>query len=394
MFLKKQSPQLLALLASFLALGPLATDMYLPALPAMVETFATDISQIQLTLSAYLTGFAIFHLLCGPLSDRYGRKPILLIGLIIFCIASIGGARSETVEELMLWRFIQGVGACVGPTLARAMVRDIYGPLKAAKALASMAAIMALAPVIAPIVGGWILLFGQWPIIFICLAAYAVLAVFLLIAKVPESLEFRQSLDPRAITRNYLLLIRDKCYRHHVLAASFLYSGAFAFVTGSSYILIDFMQVPPEQFGYWFMFIVVGYFLGSVFTARYSHKFKPQMLMAGGALLGVLSSLIMISLYLLEIYHPLSLVLPVALYTCAVGIAMPQATASALAPFPEIAGTASALMGFTQMAVASLAAVIVGVTLTGEPLPLAITLTGCSIASLLFFYRILVAKRL
>lgn len=389
MFLKKDSPRLLALLAFFVALGPLSTDMYLPALPAMVAAFDTEIPRLQLTLSAYLVGFSVFHLFCGPLSDRFGRKPVLLIGFIIFSVASVGCATADSVEELMLWRFVQGIGACVGPTLARAMVRDIYGPLKAVKALASMGAIMALAPVIAPILGGWMLLFGQWPIIFIFLACYAVLAIVLLLGKLPESLPVAQSIHPRAIVKNYWFLINDFNFRTHVLAASFLYAGAFAFIAGSSYILIGFMHVAPENFGYWFMLIVVGYFSGSIFTARFSHLYKPSQLMAGGALLGLLASIIMIGLYLSNIYHPLTLVLPVALYTCAVGVAMPQAIASALAPFPNMAGTASALMGFCQMSAAALATAIVGITLTGEPMPLALTLSGCSILSLAFFWRLI-----
>ena len=385
-FLKKESPQLLFLLAAFVALGPLSTDMYLPAMPTLVSVFGADISQVQLTLSLYLAGFSFFHLVCGPLSDRFGRKPILAGGMVVFFIASVACSLSTTVGELSFWRFMQGVGACVGPTLARAMVRDMYQPLRLPRALATMNAIMALAPVIAPILGGFMLLVLPWPSIFIFLACYALLAVLLLQLKVPESLSKVQSIKPKNILANYWLLIKSARFRTAVLAASFLYAGAFAFVSGSSFILIGFMKVPSEQFGYWFAFIVAGYFLGNMFTVRYSQHFAPQHLMLTGALLGLVAGVVMVVLSWLQLYHPLTIVLPIALYTGAIGISLPQAMAAALEPFPHMAGTASALMGFAQMGAASLAAAIVGLYLTGDPMPLALTLTGCGGLSLLLFY--------
>lgn len=387
-YFAKESPQLLFLLAAFVALGPLSTDMYLPALPALVDIFATDTALVQLTLSAYLIGFSFFHLVCGPLADRFGRKPVMFGGLIIFAAASIACAGSQTIEELILWRFVQGVGACVGPTLGRAMVRDMYGPQRAAKALAYMSAIMALAPVIAPLLGGWILLAWDWPVIFLVLAAYALSTMLLLQLRVPESLPEKQSLRPAAIWRNYRELIGNKQFRLNVLALSFLYGGVFAFVASSSFILIKFMKVPADRFGYWFMFVVFGYILGNLFTGRYSQHFSPARLKWVGAALACVASFTMAILCALEIYHPLSIVLPIALYTGAVGITMPQAMAAALAPFSHIAGTASALMGFAQMAAAALAGAVVSVFLSGEPMPLALTLIASSTLSLLLFLRL------
>lgn len=386
MVLSADSKWLLILLSAFVALGPLSTDMYLPALPAMIEIFDTDLSSVQLTISAYLAGFAVFHLFCGPLSDRFGRKPILIVGLIIFCISCVGCALVTSIDELIMWRFIQGVGACTGPTLGRAMVRDIYGPVKAAKGLAYMAAIMALAPVIAPTLGGWMLSFMSWSSIFWFLGIYGLVGVVVITLLLPESLPAPQSLHPVSIMKNFARLLIDGRFNLHVLAASFLYAGAFAFISGSSFILIDFMNVEAENFGLWFMFIVLGYMVGNLFTARYSQRFESRYLMLGGGCLSVAAGLTMIGFCLLEIYHPLMIVLPVACYTCAVGITMPHAMAAAMAPFPTIAGTVSALMGFVQMTIAAFAGIGVGFFLVDDPLPMAFIICICgALATLLFW---------
>ena len=393
MVLSADSKWLLLLLSVFVALGPLSTDMYLPALPAMVDVFGTTLSSVQLTISAYLAGFAIFHLFCGPLSDRFGRKPILIVGLVIFCISCVGCALVDTIDELIMWRFIQGIGACTGPTLGRAMVRDIYGPVKAAKGLAYMAAIMALAPVIAPTLGGWMLSFMSWSSIFWFLGGYGLLGIVVIALLLPESLPEPQSLHPISILKNFLSLLVDGRFNLHVLGASFIYAGAFAFISGSSFILIDFMNVPAENFGLWFMFIVLGYMIGNLFTARYAHRFESRHLMLGGGLLGLSAGLVMVMFCLLEIYHPLMIVLPVACYTGAVGITMPNAMAAAMAPFPSIAGTASALMGFVQMTIASIAGVGVGFFLVDEPLPMAIIICICGALATLLFVIISLTNR-
>ena len=140
------SPWLLVLLASLVALGPLTIDMYLPALPGMVHDLDTNTSRVQLTISAFLLGFAVFHLVCGPLADRYGRKPVLAAGMGLFILASVGCALADNIDSLIMFRFLQGVGACVGPTLGRAVARDIFGPREAARALAYIAMIMAAGP--------------------------------------------------------------------------------------------------------------------------------------------------------------------------------------------------------------------------------------------------------
>lgn len=387
--LEPQSRATLLLMSAFVALGPLSTDMYLPALPAMVSYFDTSVAAVQLTLSAYLIGFAFFHLLCGPLADRFGRKPLLLGGMAVFTLSCVGCALAGSVEELAVYRFIQGLGACTGPTLARAMARDIYGPAGAAKALGYMAAIMALAPVVAPVFGGWMLGWTAWPAIFWSLAIYGLLGLLAIGIWLPETLPRKNSLRLSHILANYRRLLTHRHFLTSVLGISALYSGAFAFISGSSFVLIDFMGVSPQQFGWWFMVIVLGYMAGSVFTARFAYRLSPLPVMVGGAALGLVAGLAMAALSLLDLHHPLAVIVPMMFYTAALGITMPQAMSVAMAPFPEMTATASALLGFLQMAVAGLAGAVVGAMLATSALPMALTIAVAALVSLLGFLALM-----
>jgi len=193
------------LLAASVALGPIAIDMYLPALPTLGEALNADTGQVQLTLSLYLTGFALAQLVCGPLSDRYGRKPVMIGGFILFAIASVGCALARDIETLQLLRFLQALGGSAGPVLGRAAVRDIYPPRDAARILALLGSIMALAPAISPTLGGFLVGTLGWPSIFLALALYALIMVALVAFVMPEPLPAanRQPLTPGPLLRNY-----------------------------------------------------------------------------------------------------------------------------------------------------------------------------------------------
>jgi DHA1 family bicyclomycin/chloramphenicol resistance-like MFS transporter len=379
--LNTDSPWILVLLASLVALGPLTVDMYLPALPGMIEDFGSTTSRVQLTLSSYLVGFALFHLVCGPLADRYGRKPVLVGGVGLFFAASLGCAQSASIDELIFYRFFQGVGACVGPTLGRAIARDIFGPRRAARALAQIAMIMALAPAVAPTLGGVLLQFFHWSAIFFVLAFYALLSILFVAVKLPESLPEKQSLHPVEIGRNYLQLVRSGHFLATTCSSSLLYAGMIAFLSGSSFVFIDMMGVSTAAYGLLFLPTVVGYIAGNGISTRLVHGREPEQVMWIGAKLGMLGAICMTIASEL-VPQPLSIVLPMSLYSTALGIVLPHAMAAALRPFPQIAGTASALLGFIQMGLSSLGGAVVGALLVDSPRPmtfliLAITCLSC-----------------
>lgn len=376
------------MLAGLVALGPLSIDMYLPAMPAMRDAFNSDISKMQLTISVYLAGFSLFHLLCGPLADRFGRKPVLLGGTLIFVGACLGCSLANTVDELLFWRFLQGVGACVGPTLARTITRDVFGPSRAARAFSIIAMLMALAPAIAPTLGGIMLLVLPWSSIFVFLAVYGALVMILTQRYLPESLPSKQSLRPRAILKNYGQLVADPVYLTVIIASGMTYAAMITYLSSSSFIYIEMLGVPVEYFGLIFLTTVLGYMGGSALSAKLAGKHDSESLMLIGSAIALAATVIMgaaSALYPKSIY---ALMLPMTFFTTALGMVLPHAMAIALRPFAHIAGTASAFMGFIQMALSAGISAVVGQYLTDTPQPMVFTMVLVSLLALGLIIRI------
>lgn len=364
-------------LASIVALGPLSTDMYLPSLPRLTTELNASIDQVQVTLSIFFAGFAVAQLLYGPLADRFGRKSILLAGLVLFTAASFGCATATTIEELILFRFLQALGACGGPVLGRTMIRDIYGPTQSARVLSMMGTIMALAPAVAPIIGGYMLLAFNWSAIFIFLGVYGAIVTFIIMFKIQESLqpENVNSLHPLTILRNYGQLLRSRVFLGYTLCCSFTFSGLFSFLSGSSFVLIDFFGVPEANYGFYFTAIVLGYMTGAQLSQRLGSRFGINKMLVIGTSLASLSGGLMFAASLLEAHYLYWVIGCQVFFMVAVGMVMPQAMAGAMGPFPKMAGTASALLGFTQSAIAAVVGLVVGHSHTGTP-----TIMSASIA--------------
>lgn len=387
-YLQPGSRALLALLAALVALGPLSVDMYIPAMPAMMTALGTDISSMHLTLSTYLTGFALFHLVCGPLADRFGRRPILLGGTALFVLACIGCAFSTSVEELMFYRFIQGIGACVGPTLARAVARDVYGPTQAARALSLIAMLMALAPAVAPTLGGILLLWLPWPVVFIFLAVYGAAMVLLIHVFLAESLPTRQSLHPIAILRNFRELFRDPLFMTATLGSSLIYAGLLTYLSSSSFIYMNMLGVPVQFFGFIFLTGVGGYMLGSALSARLTRKHASEKVVLIGSILAAASATLMLGASQLWPESVLALMLPMLFYSTGMGLVLPNAMAVGLRPFPNIAGTASAMMGFIQMGISAIASALVGTLLQDSPAPMIYIMFALTLVALALSVRL------
>nr|WP_255774898.1 multidrug effflux MFS transporter [Halomonas alkalisoli] len=356
------SPATVVTLAALTALGPLATDMYLPAMPAMAEALDTGPDQIQLTLSLYMAGFAMAQIFCGPISDRFGRKPVMVAGFSLFLLASLLCAFAPSIEWLLVGRFLQALGGAAGPVLGRAAVRDIYGPIEAGRVLSYMASTMALAPALAPVVGAGLLLYFGWQSIFVLLTFYAGIMLLVLALLMPEPLSpaNRQSISPRSILRNYRMLLTQRAFIGYTLVNASGFASLFAFLSGSSFVLIEFMGMTPFEYGIGFTLIVAGFFSGTIFSGRYSHRLGRDRLLLLATLCCALAGSIMAGLAVAGIYAPWAVIGPHILFLVGFGIVMPQSMSGALAPNPQCAGAASSLFGFLQMTIAALGGALVG----------------------------------
>jgi len=379
------------LLALAVALGPLATDMYLPALPRISQDLDSPAGPVQLTLSLYLAGFALAQLICGPLSDRYGRKPVMIAGLLIFILASIGCARAESIETLLTCRFLQAIGGCAGPVLGRAAIRDIYPPRQAARMLALLASLIALAPALAPTLGSLLLVRHDWGAIFVALAIYGAVTLVLLTFAMPESLprERRRSVPLRHLLRNYRILLTDSRFLGYTFTNAAIYGGLFAFLSGAPFVLIEVLGIPPGHFGFWAAGIVAGYIAGNLVSARLSGQVPGDRILARGLVIALAGGGSMAILATRGSAGVWAVILPQSLFMVGAGMLLPQALAGALANFPTMAGTASALFGFVQMAVAAGAGALVGHLHNDSPGVMAMVIALCALAAAIC-YRLLV----
>jgi len=363
------SSRTIVIITLLVALGPLATDLYLPALPILTEAFHTNSSKVQLTLSIYFIGFAVGQLIYGPLSDRFGRKPVMLGGMLLFVVCSGAAVYAGSIESLIAIRLLQALGGCVGPVLGRAMVRDLYTPAEAGRVLSHIASAMALAPAFAPIIGGYLTVLFGWEANFWLLLGYGLLVLTALVFGIPETVPQKnpRATNIRQLLANYLTLARHPVWRRNTLICSFIFAGLFAFLSGSSFVLIDYLGVSEQGYGFLFALVVAGFITGSQISARLSRRTSAPTIIRYGCWVGLLAGLAMLGLSLSGVHSVAALVGPQFFYMMAVGMVMPHTLAGALAPFPHMAGTVSALFGTVQMLIAALHGGLVGHFHTGTP---------------------------
>lgn len=381
---------LTALLALLTGLGPLSTDLYLPSMTDIGRSLAASPAQVQFTLSSYLIGIALGQILYGPVSDRHGRKRVLLAALGLYCVASFICCVANSIEMLIGARFLQALGGSGAIVLARAIVRDLYSGSRAGRELSLMSAVMAIAPVVAPIIGGVVQTGFGWRATFVVLVVIGIAALLTVWRLLPETLRERAS-EPvsfGASLRSFGVLARNRVFVVHTAAVALSYGGLFAWISGASFVLQDLYGLTPFTFGLAFAVTAAGYMTGAVLAARIVSRVGLERTIGLGACALALGGLAMSLALALAPLSVLSLILPMAIYTAGIGLVLPQSFAGALTPFPERAGAASSLIGFVQqMSAAIIGAAIGQMLISAWPIALTLALMGVLTVILWAFAR-------
>lgn len=341
---------LIALLTTLVTLGPMTISFYVPSMPAIAESLQSPIGAVQATMTTYLIGFAVAQLLYGPLSDRFGRRPVLTVGLLIYLAASVLCTFATSIEQLQLMRMLQGFGACCGPILGRAIVRDLFEGPAMARAFSIIGAAVAVGPAIAPMLGGLVQEAFGWQANFLAVAIIGAVVLILVLIFLGES-NLNLNLEaarPRAVLRNYASLITNRTFMGYVLVSALLFSGIFAYHVSSAFLFIAELGLRPSQFALIALVTVPAYVSGNFLSGRLRMRgLKGRQLigcgvicsLTGAAVVGILAD----QLSLIRVLGPM------LFYFFGFGMALPQSIAGALQPFPRIAGSASASMGCIQM---------------------------------------------
>jgi MFS transporter, DHA1 family, multidrug resistance protein len=373
----------LTLLLSFLtALGPLSMDMYLPSLPDIGRTLSAPILQVQLTISSYLFGFAVGQIFYGPVSDRLGRRPVLLVALIVYALATIGCAAARSIDALIGLRFLQALGGAGAIVLARAVVRDLYSGVRAGRELSLMGAITGVAPIVAPVIGGALQTFFGWRATFVLLVMVAVVVGATAARLLPETLRERPKtpFSLRAIGAMYGSVVVHRAFLAYLAILTVTFVGLFAWISGAPVVMQTATYgLTPFIFGVSFALGSAGYVVGTFLAARVVMRFGLDRLIGIGTAAMACGGLAMASVVALALPHVLWFVSAMTLYLAGLGFALPSTMAGALTPFHDRAGTASSVMGFAQQTGAAITAAAVGAYLGHSAWPVAsvVAVMGC-----------------
>jgi DHA1 family bicyclomycin/chloramphenicol resistance-like MFS transporter len=353
-------------------------------MPQLQEYFGAGVSAVQLTLSLFLLGFAAGQLVCGPFSDRFGRRPVLLVGLGVFTAAGLACAASTSIPLLVGARFVQGMGASVGPILARAVVRDLFVGRRASAALSQITQVMILAPLLAPTLGGYMLVFFGWPAIFLVLTGFGVLLAYMCWRYLPETLPAPAAEGGRLshLREGLRAVVTHRSSLRYALTICFSYGGLFAYISGSPFVFIDGFGVDEQHFGYYFALTATALLAGATVNRALLSRHAPATLIRWSVRLLAAAGVTLFALVWFGLGGLAGVIAPMMAYLFSLGLVQPNATAAAMAPHGRLAGVSSSVIGSLQTAGGALAGYVVGAMYDHTAFSLAATVAALSVLTL------------
>lgn len=391
---KNKNFRTVLILSALVAFAPMSIDMYLPALPTLERFFAADTASVQHTLASFFLGLTVGQILYGPIADKYGRKPPLYFGLSLYVVASAACALAPTIGSLISLRFLQALSGCAGMVVARAVVRDLYDRQQSARVYSVLLMVMGIAPIVAPLAGGYLLTWFGWRSIFWVLALFGVACLIAVKTGLPETIPRDQ---PRiALSKamgNYAALLADRRYLGYALSGGFGQAGMFAYISGSPFVIIDLYGVPAHYYGWLFGLNATGIVAFTQLNRRMLLRYDADRVLDFGNLAGIVMCVLLLLMAWTNAAGLVGILAPLFFVVSLRGLTFPNASAGAMAPFPEKAGSASALLGSVQFAIAAVASAAVGIFHNGTAVPMAAVVGTCGLLAFVS-YRLFVPGEL
>jgi len=381
---RRQQFLIILTLGALATISPFSIDMYLPGFTAIAKDLATSIDQVQLSLTSYVFGIAVGQMLYGPLLDRYGRKSPLYAGLIIYILASVGCAFTSSVESLILMRLFQALGGCVGMVAAQALVRDLFAANKTAQVFSLIILVIAVSPMIAPTIGGYVTAAFGWHSVFIilaCIALLIIVGVYVLLpaGKAPDP---TISLMPKAVLSNFYLVTKQPQFIVYTLAGGIAMAGPFAYIVGSADVYMNIYHLTEQQYGWAFALVAFG----MIGTTQLNHlllrHYKSESLIKVALIYQNIVGLALVVGTALDWFGLYSFTALVFMYVAGHGIMSPNVTALSMAPFSKHAGSASALHGSFRLGIAAFVSAMVSILHDGTSLPMTGIMLTCAFAGI------------
>jgi len=379
---------ILLILGLLSAVGPFSIDMYLPAFQTIAKDFNTSVDQVQLSLTSFFIGIALGQLIYGPLLDKYGRKKPLLIGLLIYVLATILCILTRNVEHLIAFRFLQALGSCAGMVASRAMIQDYYEPREAARVFSLLMLVIAISPILAPSAGAFLLNHLDWHYIFVSLLLIGAIIFVATYFYLPESYPGRKdfSLRPKAIIGNFWEVFSNKTFLIYCLVGSIASSGLYAYLAGSSFVMQQHFGLSQTQYGLAFAFVASAMIVATQINRALLKRWTSTQI---SKIANVWQSSVALLMVICLVSDTLSFTVLLGLIFCYLlghGFIFPNTSAMALSPFKALAGSASALLGCVQMGIGALTSGMVSILHNGTPYPMVMVMSTAAILSLLIHF--------